>query len=97
MALQRYEDDILVQGGRLLGTNNAISAIRAGVANDLIATTTRTTTEAERLDIIAGQQYGDGRLWWVIAAASGIGWWLQVPAGTRIVIPLSIDAIGDLL
>jgi len=54
-------------------------------------------TEAERLDVIAGRVYGDGRLWWIIAAASGIGWWLQVPAGTRLVIPTSLDAISDLL
>ena len=97
MAIQRYADDVLVRGGRLLGTNNAISTIRNGIANNTIATSVRVTTEAERLDIIAGQQYGDGRLWWVIAAASGIGWWLQVPAGTRVVIPLSIGAIEDLL
>jgi hypothetical protein len=43
--------------------------------------------EAERLDVLAGEFYGDGRLWWVICAASGIGFSPQVPAGTRIIIP----------
>ena len=97
MALQRYENDVLVGGGRLIGTNNAITLIRNGIANGTIGTQVRVITEAERLDVIAGRQYGDGRLWWVIAAASGIGWWLQVPAGTRIVIPTNLDAIGNLL
>lgn len=48
----------------------------------------RTTLKgAERLDTIAGDVYGDGRYWWVIAAASNIGWGLQVPAGTLLTVP----------
>jgi len=43
--------------------------------------------EGERLDAIAGRTYGNARLWWVIAAASGIGWGLQVPPGTQVLIP----------
>ena len=50
-----------------------------------------------RLDHYAFKEYGEGLNWWIIAAASGIGWWLQVPAGTRLVIPTSLDAISDLL
>ena len=74
MSLKRYGNNSRVQGGKLLGTNNAIPLIRNAIRNNLIATNVRVTTESERLDIIAGRQYGDGRLWWVIAAASGIGW-----------------------
>ena len=31
--------------------------------------------------------YKDSRFWWVLAAASDIGWGLQVPPGTIINIP----------
>jgi nucleoid-associated protein YgaU len=41
----------------------------------------------ERLDTIAGKVYGDATLWWVLAAASGIGWGLQVPPDTIVNIP----------
>ena len=49
-------------------------------------------TDMQRLDTIAGNRYGDSQYWWVIAAASGIGWGLQVPAGTVIRIPRSLRA-----
>jgi nucleoid-associated protein YgaU len=53
------------------------------------------TTGAQRLDTIAGREYGDGRYWWIIAAASNIGWGLQVPPGTIIKIP-QLDAVNQL-
>lgn len=40
-------------------------------------------TDAEpgkRLDHYAEQYYGDGKNWWIIAAASGIGWWFNLAA-----------------
>jgi hypothetical protein len=49
------------------------------------------------LDIIAGEYYGDGSLWWVIAGASGIGWGLQVPAGIYLRIPTDIGAVVALV
>lgn len=49
-------------------------------------------TQGQRLDHLAGQYYGNGRYWWVIAAASGIGWALQCPPGTVIKIPKNLDA-----
>ena len=49
--------------------------------------------EGERLDVIAGRTYGNARLWWVIAAASGIGWGLQVPPGTQILIPTDLKQV----
>ena len=97
MAINRYEDDDLVQQGRLLGTNKAIIRVRDGIRSGEIKTVTRVLSEAQRLDIVAGQQYGDGRLWWMIAAASGIGWWPQVPAGTRLVIPVDASEVEALL
>ena len=42
---------------------------------------------ADRLDTISGIVYGDARYWWVLAAASNIGWGMQVPAGTLLQVP----------
>ena len=41
----------------------------------------------DRLDHLASRYYGNGLDWWLIAAASGISWWLQVNENTRIKIP----------
>lgn len=46
----------------------------------------------ERLDQLAFKHYNDSSYWWVIAAASNIGWGLQVPPGTIIRIPKSLSA-----
>jgi len=43
--------------------------------------------DGDRLDLIAAREYGEGLNWWLIAAASGIGWWLQINPGTVIRIP----------
>ena len=53
--------------------------------------------EGSRLDHLAAQNYGDGSYWWVIAAASSIGWGLQVPAGTIISIPSDINQVLSLV
>jgi hypothetical protein len=51
---------------------------------------------AERLDTIAGVVYGDARYWWILAAASNIGWGMQVPVGTIINIP-ALPAVAALV
>lgn len=94
MSFSRYASDNLVAGGKLLGTNQSIQRLRDAVKNGNIRTTVQVLRDGERLDVIAGKYYGDGRLWWVIAAASGIGWWLQVPPGTRIVIPTDLSEVA---
>ena len=53
--------------------------------------------ERKRLDHYAYEEYGDGMNWWIIAAASGIGWWLQCPPGTLLIIPTDISQIKRLL
>ena len=97
MAINRYENDTLAPGGRVLQTNSAILRIRAGIKSGRISTVERVLKQPERIDMIAHKMYGDGRLWWMIAAASGIGWWLQAPAGTHIRIPTDPAQIMDLL
>ena len=84
MSLTRYSQDSRYGGGRL-GTAKATVKLRNFIKAGLI-TPIRTVTlsGAERLDTLAGSIYGDGRHWWVLAAASGIGWGMQVPPGTLI-------------
>jgi hypothetical protein len=97
MPFSRYDNDGFVENGRLLATNAGIVRLRDGISNGLVRTATIVLTDAERLDIIAGRQYGDGRLWWIIAAASGIGWWPQAPAGTRLVVPIDLAEVEAVL
>ena len=96
MYTSRYSADPLVDG-KILGTNAAIQKIRNAIENRLLTTRTLVLAEPDRLDNVAARVYGDGRLWWVIAAASGIGWWFQVPAGSRIVYPVDIKLVMGLI
>lgn len=69
------------------GTSETVTKIRAAIANGQIAVTVIFLKEIIRLDVLAGQYYGDGKYYWLISAASNIGWSLQIPPNTRIVIP----------
>lgn len=96
MYIDRYSSDTVLNG-RILSTNAAIQRIKDAYNAGALSTTTMVLSEPDRLDILAGRYYGDGRLWWVIAATSGIGWWLQVPAGTRVVVPTDINQVKGLV
>lgn len=97
MQISRYTSDGTTREGKLLATNGSISRIRQAVADGDLNVNYMVLHEGERLDVLAGRIYGDGRLWWIIAAASNVGWWLQVPAGTRIAIPTDLNAVKGLL
>ena len=79
-----------------LQTNQYVPRIRRLISEGEIDFTRMTTRKGQRLDQIAHSVYGDGRLWWVIAAASNIGWWLQVQEGTTLIIPTNIGEIEEL-
>lgn len=96
MGIRRYTR-APVLGGMQYGTSLAINVIKQAVDANIIRTRVYTLQGSERLDTIAGREYGDASNWWIIAAASGIGWGLQVPAGTRIVIPVDLNEINDLV
>lgn len=97
MPINRYKRAPKLRGGTYYGTWNVGYILLAAMESGRLDYTVHTTIEGERLDIIAGRYYGDGTLWWVIAACSGIGWALQVPPGIYLKIPTDIGAIQAML
>lgn len=88
MAFSRYTRDDYTQDGLGLEPSRSIVAVRRAIRAGTIPITRQIiATQADRLDTISGAVYGDGRYWWVLAAASNVGWGLQVPPGTLINIP----------
>lgn len=87
MSLSRYSRVQRLAGGTMIGTSETHVAIRDAVKQGRISYTTRFLKQGERLDTLAGSLYGDATLGWIIAAASSIGWQLQVPPNTLIIIP----------
>lgn len=83
----RYSVTQILFPGSSYGTSLTAANIRSALEQGTLSYKTRYTTGTERLDTIAAQEYGDGRYWWVLAAASEIGWGMQVPPGTYLRIP----------
>lgn len=94
MAFSRYNRTTVIALGSQFGTSTVSHVIRSGIKQGTISIVKQIVLNgAERLDTIAGFEYGDGRYWWVIAAASDIGWGMQLPAGTVLNIPSLKDVI----
>ena len=91
--MRRYSRTQLVNDGNQYGTALGSTAVFYAAQNGEIPTKSKLLIQSERLDILAQREYGDGSLWWVIAAASGIGWGLQVPPGVLLFIPTDLDAV----
>ena len=85
--MRRYFNSVLYEFGKARGASRSPGIIYDAVSSGLVTAQERVSQEGERLDSIAGEVYGDATLWWLIASASGIGWALQVPPGTRLLIP----------
>ena len=84
----RYLRDNVRFDGRGYNSPGAINTVRQGIdSGNIEILQTLLSTQGDRLDSISGVVYGDSRYWWVIAAASNIGWGMQVPPGTIIKIP----------
>jgi hypothetical protein len=83
----RYINAARIDGGRGIATVRTSSKIRSRILSGQLRYTTMVAAEGQRLDTLAGSIYGNSSLWWIIAAASGVGWGLQVPPGTVLSIP----------
>lgn len=96
MAFSRYSRSPILAFGAQYGTSRAREAIQSAISKGQISYKTMVVRGVERLDTIAGSVYGEGRYWWILAAASNIGWGMQVPPGTIIKIP-ELSAIAALI
>ena len=97
MALSRYALSNKVRSGKGLATSSNMSTIRFACDNGSIKCERYVVQEGQRLDQLSGLAYQTSNYWWVIAAASGIGWGLQVPPGTVLSIPVNISDVLGLL
>ena len=95
-SFSRYRFSNII-GGKYYGTSYVTQKINRAIESNAISYTTITLGEGQRLDHIAGITYKNSEYWWIIAAASGIGWGLQVTPGTIIKIPNSIEEILSIL
>jgi nucleoid-associated protein YgaU len=84
-------------GKEFQSISGASKIIFSAVESNSINCNVHVLESGERLDTLAGQHYKDSSYWWVIAAASGIGWGLQVPPGTVIRIPSNLSTVLGLL
>ncbi len=96
MAIRRYSFTSKIKGGKLYATSATSQRIYNAVQSGVLPFNTYVLRGGERLDTVAGRAYGDSSLWWVIAAASGIGWGLQVPVGTVLYVPQNIGQVATL-
>ena len=97
MAVSRYSFVPKILGRKLYGTSTGANKIFFPISSGVLGYDTIILKENQRLDHIAAQIYGSSSLWWILAAASGIGWGLQVPPGTIIKIPKNAGRVFELL
>ena len=97
MAVSRHRRDSVIRALTQYGTAAAAQTLYQAYRNGQLATVRYVLTGRERLDTIAGHRYGDSRLWWVIAAVSGVGWAMQCPPGTVLYIPTDMSQIRALV
>lgn len=95
--MNRYNRTPIINRGQQLGTSQVNLILRAAVETGVIDFKNIVLQEGERLDIVAGREYGDANLWWIIAGASAIGWSLQVPPGTLLFVPTDLGQVSSLI
>jgi hypothetical protein len=85
--MRRYSRSPVIKAGTAYGSQGGIDSVRSLYNSGNLQATSYVLKEGERLDHIAGKFLGDSTMWWAIAAISGIGWGLQCPPGTVVLIP----------
>ena len=93
MSIGRYTFANRFNAGEGISNPRTSSKIFRAVETGQIPVTYTKLQGAQRLDSIAYEKYGDASYWWIIAAASGIGWGLQVPPGTILRIPNNLAQV----
>ena len=93
MGVGRYTFAVSIDGGRGKSNPRISSKISLAVSTGALPVSTRKVGRNERLDSISLDAYGSPSYWWVIAAASGIGWGLQIPPGTILRIPINLGQV----
>ncbi len=91
--IRRYTTSPIIGLGEFYGTSYMIPNLRENLDNGNIRYKEIILKEGMRLDVLAGIEYGDGRLYWIIAAVSGIGYGLAALPGTVIKIPNLSDVV----
>lgn len=84
----RYQDSTIVYVTTLSGQlRPAVYANRFGLIRSLTFRY-RTAVDGDRYDIIANREYGDARLWWVLARANPeVFYPEEIPVGAVLRIP----------
>jgi hypothetical protein len=91
--IRRYSATSIIGLNSFYGTSYTIPIVRNNIALGNIKTKEIIMKEGMRLDVLAGIEYGDGRLYWLISIASNIGWSGAVIPGTVIKVPDINDVI----
>lgn len=87
MSFGRYTGAPRINLGSQLGTSEIVAILRNSIRDGSIPIVDQIiATGNDRLDTLASVVYNDAKYWWVLAAASNIGWGLQVPVGTVVKI-----------
>ena len=97
MAISRYEYSTSIRAGKGFSKPENLHLISQAVDQGFITCDTYVIKSKERLDQIAGAVYGNSSYWWVIAAASRIGWAMQLPQGTILSVPKDINDVFEVL
>jgi len=97
MGISRYKFSPRLEGSRKYGTSTVSAIIFNAIEGGSINYNVIVLSEGQRLDHIAHRVFGSSEYWWIISAASGIGWGLQLPAGTVIRIPSNLNDVLGLL
>ena len=84
-------------GSQFLSTTTMNSRIFNAVDSGRVASKIGQISDGQRLDQLAFSEYGDASLWWIIAAASGISWPMQLQAGTYVRVPTNLDIIFEII
>lgn len=96
MAISRYNNAVVLtrDNKRFTLSSRMGPRVKKMIDSGALPFETFTLSQGQRLDIVSANYYGDPSYWWVIAAASGIGWQCQVPAGTVLRLPISLSDVA---